>query len=78
MARILAAEDNLVVVDFGGPGPLLDKKQLAAHPSIRRSVRWIEERLREGMPSTLDKKGRRKFQLSDVQEWLNSKEVANV
>lgn len=70
MARIIATQGNLTVVDFGGPGPLLTKAQLAAHPSINRSTRWIEQQVAAGMPSSLDSRGRRRFALTDVQDWL--------
>lgn len=52
--------------------PWLTKKQLAAHFSY--STRWIELRMREGMPSTLIGK-RRRFHLSEVEAWI--KERAN-
>jgi hypothetical protein len=74
MARILAQQGNLVVVDFGRTEePLLSKKQLAAHPSVRRSSRWIEQRVAEGMPSSLDERGRRQFRLEEVRAWLESR-----
>ena len=72
--KLLAAEGNLVVVDFGGPGPNLTKAQLAQHPSIKRSVRWVEKCVAEGMPASYDKRGRRRFVLRDVQAWLESRE----
>lgn len=70
MPRILAQQGNLTVVDFGGPGPLLTKKQLSHHPAINRSERWIEQQMVKGMPSSLDQRGRRRFLLSEVQDWL--------
>jgi predicted DNA-binding transcriptional regulator AlpA len=75
MARIIASDGNLVVVDFGGPAPLLTKKQVAR--ALGFSQRWVELRVADGMPSSLDKKGRRRFRLSDVQDWLNTKEAAD-
>lgn len=68
MPGVIAIEGNLVVADFGGPGPLLNKKQLAAR--YGRSVRWVEGKVSEGMPSSLDERGRRRFRLSDVEDWL--------
>lgn len=71
MGHVTAIEGNVVTVDFGGPGPLLSKKQLAAHPAIRKSTRWVEIQMRAGLPSQLDG-NRRKFSLSEVQSWLES------
>lgn len=70
--KIIAAQGNLVLVDFGGHEPLLTKKQLARQ--IDKSERWIEYRLAEGMPSSRDRKRRRRFVLSDVQAWLEGRE----
>ena len=72
MPRVLATEGNLVLVDFGGHDPLLSKRQLASHPEIRRSIRWVEMRVKEGMPSQLDG-NRRMFRLSEVKSWLASR-----
>lgn len=47
----------------------LDKQQLAAH--LGCGVRWVEERLREGMPSAM-LAGRRKFQRAEVERWLEA------
>lgn len=69
MTRVLAEKGNLILVDFGGHDPLLSKKQLSRHPEIRRSTRWIEQRVAEGMPSQLDG-NRRMFRLSGVRAWL--------
>lgn len=61
---------QLIEVNFGRrTDALLSKKQLAAHPSIRRSTRWVEQRVREGMPSQMDG-NRRMFSLSEVLDWL--------
>lgn len=79
MPRILATEGNLVLVDFGGHDPLLSKRQLASHPEIRRSTRWVEMRVAEGMPAHFDG-NRRTFRLSEVMSWLAGREngaVAN-
>lgn len=56
---------------IGAPGVLLTKKQLAEH--LGRSERWIELRLREGLPSEPPSKryASRRFNLADVQAWLS-------
>ncbi|MFL5900343.1 MAG: hypothetical protein ACJ75S_04020 [Solirubrobacterales bacterium] len=59
----------LIHVNFGTHDPLLTKKQLSQHPEIRRSTRWVEQRVAEGMPSQLDG-NRRMFRLSEVRAWL--------
>lgn len=50
-----------------GAEPWLSKKQLAAHYGY--SVRWVELRVVDGMPSHL-RGGHRKFLLSEVDPWL--------
>jgi hypothetical protein len=45
----------------------LDKKGLAEYFGC--SVRWIEARLADGMPSAMIA-GRRKFRASECEEWL--------
>jgi hypothetical protein len=45
----------------------LSLKDLAAH--FGRSTRWLEYRLREGMPSAVIA-GRRKCRQSEVERWL--------
>ncbi len=49
---------------------LLTKQQLAQH--LGRSTRWIEMRVREGMPSQEPTKRypMRRFRLGDVENWL--------
>ncbi len=49
--------------------PALTKKQLAEHPAVRKSRRWLELRVREGMPSWLDG-NRRMYGLTDVLAWM--------
>lgn len=51
---------------------LLTKQQLAAH--LQRSPRWIELRVREGMPSEAPTRRypQRRFRLSEVEAWLAS------
>lgn len=60
---------QVIAVDFGGPDPLLSKRELSKHPEVRRSPRWIEQRVGEGMPSQLID-GKRMFQLGEVIDWL--------
>lgn len=49
---------------------LLTKQQLARH--LGRSTRWVELRVREGMPSEHPTKRypQRRFRLSEVETWL--------
>ena len=49
---------------------LLTKRQLAEH--LGRSTRWVELRVREGMPSEppTTRFPRRRFRLSEVEAWL--------
>ena len=54
---------------------LLTKQQLAQH--LGRSTRWIELRVRAGMPS-IDPTARfphRRFRLADAEAWLADSEV---
>jgi hypothetical protein len=50
--------------------PWLNKGQIARH--YGRSTRWIELRMREGLPSRM-LGGRRAFQLSAVEAWMEAK-----
>lgn len=50
----------------------LTKVQLGRHPQVRRSKSWIEERMREGMPSRMDD-NRRIFDLDECLEWLENR-----
>lgn len=47
--------------------PWLSKRQIAAH--FGRTTRWVELRVREGMPSRMNG-GRRGFRLSEVENWM--------
>jgi hypothetical protein len=49
---------------------LLTKRQLAQH--LGRSTRWVEMRVREGMPSEppTTRYPTRRFRLSEVEAWL--------
>lgn len=48
--------------------PWLSKRQVAEY--LGRSTRWVELRVRDGMPSKMIG-GRRGFRLSEVEEWLD-------
>ena len=50
--------------------PWLTKRQLAAHLSY--STRWVEIRMREGLPSKLIG-GQRRFHLSEVEAWIEER-----
>ena len=59
------------VISLPARGPiLLTKKQLAAH--LCRSERWIELKVRDGMPveQDTDRHGRRRYDLQQVERWL--------
>ena len=51
--------------------PWLTKRQLAVHLGF--STRWVELRLREGMPSRL-MGGCRRFRLSEVEGWVDARQ----
>jgi hypothetical protein len=53
----------------GGPEPYIDKRAMAA--ALGMSVRWVEDRLAEGLPSVLIS-GRRKFRRRDAERWLEA------
>lgn len=50
-----------------GSEPWVSKRQVAEHFGF--STRWVELRVREGMPSRAIG-GRRRFLLSECEEWL--------
>jgi len=50
-----------------GSEPWLSKKQIAAHFGF--STRWVEMRVREGMPSQMIG-GHRKFRVIECEQWL--------
>jgi hypothetical protein len=50
--------------------PWLSKRDIAAH--FGRSTRWLELRMREGLPSKMIG-GRRGFRLSDVEAWIDGR-----
>lgn len=47
---------------------LLTKKQFASR--LGRSIRFVETRVAEGMPSDVDRRGRRVFRPSEADPWL--------
>jgi hypothetical protein len=51
--------------------PWLSKKQLAAHYGY--SVRWVELRVRDGMPSHR-RGGQLRFLLSEVEAWFEGRQ----
>jgi hypothetical protein len=64
------------VVQMRGGG-IVTKQQLADH--LGRSTRWIELRVNEGMPSEhTDRRGRRMFNVADVEAWLAAGERRTV
>ncbi len=58
------------VVQLRADGALLTKQQLARH--LGRSTRWIELKVRDGMPSEPPTRRfpHRRFRLGDVESWL--------
>jgi hypothetical protein len=60
---------QVIHFDFGRKGALLTKKQFSQHAEIRRSTRWVELRVGEGMPSRMEG-NRRMFPLDDCLAWL--------
>jgi hypothetical protein len=63
-----------VVVPFprrAGYEPWLTKKQLGAHYGY--SVRWVELRVRDGMPSHR-RGGQLRFLLSEVEAWFEGRQ----
>jgi predicted DNA-binding transcriptional regulator AlpA len=54
--------------------PELSKKQLAARLGF--STRWVELRVREGMPTSSIKGNQRRFLVSEVEAWLAERRTA--
>lgn len=50
--------------------PWLSKRQIADY--LGRSTRWVELRVREGLPSKMIG-GRRGFRLSEVEAWIDGR-----
>lgn len=59
-----------------GPEPLLSKAELGE--ALDRSVRWVEQKTAQGMPSTIDG-SRRMYYESECRNWLagQDRKVAN-
>jgi predicted DNA-binding transcriptional regulator AlpA len=53
-----------------GAEPWLSKRQVADY--FGRSTRWVELRVREGLPSKMIG-GRRGFRLSEVEAWIDGR-----
>lgn len=51
--------------------PWLSKRQIADY--FGRSTRWVELRVREGLPSKMIG-GRRGFRLSEVEAWIDRRD----
>lgn len=51
--------------------PWLTKKQVAAHYGY--STRWVELRVRDGMPSH-PRGGQRRFVLSEIEDWFERRQ----
>jgi hypothetical protein len=62
---------DVIRLNFSPANLVLTKGQLASHPQVRRSTRWIELRVSEGMPSHMDGY-RRMFPLNDCLAWIDS------
>jgi hypothetical protein len=65
----------LIQANFGRAASTIDlpKRQFADHPKVRRSSRWVEQRVAEGMPSYMDG-NRRMFPLEKCLAWLKDRE----
>jgi len=60
----------LRLVPRTGFEPWLSKREIAGH--FGRSTRWVELRMREGLPSKMIG-GRRGFRLGDVEAWIDGR-----
>lgn len=60
---------QLVHVNFGRRDAVLTKKQFAQHAEVRKSTRWVEMRVGEGLPSRMEG-NRRMFPLDDCLAWI--------
>jgi phage terminase Nu1 subunit (DNA packaging protein) len=66
------------IISLPARGPiLLTKKQLAAH--LCRSERWIELKVRDGMPveQNTDRHGRRRYDVQQVERWLKERPASS-
>jgi predicted DNA-binding transcriptional regulator AlpA len=48
--------------------PLVTKRTLAGHLAV--SERWIEKRVKDGMPAEKFRTGAIRFRVSEVEDWL--------
>ena len=65
---------DLIQGFFGGAESMeLTKKQFAAHPQVRRSTRWVEQQISEGLPSRMVG-NRRMVPLQRGLDWLEEHE----
>lgn len=61
---------ELIQLNRRHAGPmLLTKKQFSRHSAIRRSTRWVEQRVNEGLPSHMEG-NRRMFPLEEGLAWI--------
>jgi hypothetical protein len=64
---------------FGGvpvPDVVMTKTQFSRHPAVRRSRRWVEQQVAQGMPSELRREGKREyriFRLAEALAWLGER-----
>ncbi|MGH2973886.1 MAG: hypothetical protein ACRDLL_03330 [Solirubrobacterales bacterium] len=60
---------NVAKFPIQAPDVWVTKKQLACHPTIDRSTRWVEQRMRLGLPSAM-RGNRRVFHLPTALAWF--------
>lgn len=53
--------------------PWVSRRQLAAHLGF--SLRWVDLRVRDGMPS-MKMRGERRFKVSECERWLEQQEAS--
>jgi hypothetical protein len=72
-SRIGSGSGAATVVPFPRRGfePWLSKKQVAAHYGY--STRWVELRMRDGMPAHA-RWGQRRFLLSEIEAWFEGRQ----
>jgi hypothetical protein len=51
-----------------------DHREWVSKPALaalyKKSTRWVELRMRDGMPSILDEKGERRYKVKEIEAWL--------
>ena len=67
---------NIVALPVRAPSRLLSKRELARE--LGRSTRWVEMRMREGLPVTARSNPREhaRYDLARVREWLDQRPAA--